>query len=151
MVLSTKPFKKLIIPLVPTMVMACSGGSRVETSVVAVENTDDSNATIAVSVTRTNSNCDTRDEKRCAEVDAVRQLLFSGVPGTVIPRPMIPNETSSVAGHRRFFEELLEDGGHRRFIVRSDAGSGSAWTVVVNHQLLRTSLEREGVIRRFGF
>jgi hypothetical protein len=136
------------------MVLAACSGNQTQTMVEPAGNTDTPNATVAVSVTRIDSDCSSRDERRCAELDAIRQLLFVGVPGTNRPRAMIRDETAAIAAHRRFFEELLDDGGHARYIVRATGdrvNESSSWTVVINHQALRIALEQEGVIRAFGF
>ena len=150
------------------MVLAACGGQQTQTtvepagntdtpnatvsvSVAAAGNTDTPNATVAVSVTRINSDCRSSDERRCAEVDAIRQLLFVGVPGTNRPRAMIRNEAAATAEYQRFFEDLLENGGHARYVVRAIGDVTSSWTVVINHQALRIALEQEGVIRGFGF
>lgn len=137
-----------------TLVLAACGGNPTYTSVEPAGMTDTPNATVAVQVTRIDTDCDERDERRCAEVDAVRQVLFIGVPGTNRPRAMIRDEAAALEQHREFFENLLEDGGHARYIVRASGNrreTSSAWTVVINHQALRIALEREGIIRRFGY
>lgn len=136
------------------IVFAACSGNQTQTMVEPAGNTDTPSATVAVSVTRIDSDCSSRDERRCAELDAIRQLLFIGVPGTNRPRAMIRDEAAAIAAHRRFFEELLEDGGHARYIVRATGdrvNDTSFWTVVINHQALRIALEQEGVIRGFGF
>ena len=85
-----------------------NANATVSVSVTPAGNTDTPNATVALSVTRINSDCLSRDERRCAEVDAIRQLLFVGVPGTNRPRAMIRNEAAATAEYQRFFEDLLE-------------------------------------------
>ena len=132
------------------LLAACSG-NQTQTMVEPAENTDTPNATVAVSVTRGDSDCSSRDERRCAELDAIRQLLFVGVPGTNRPRAMIRNEAAATAEYQRFFEDLLENGGHARYVVRAIGDVTSSWTVVINHQALRIALEQEGIIRKFGY
>ena len=110
--------------------------------------------TVAVSISRTGEGC--RDAARCAEVEAVRALLFTGVPGSAIPRAMVRNETQALAQHRAYFKKLLDDGGHARYIVRTSSQKASgesdtSWIIIVNHEALRIALEREGILRRFGY
>ena len=104
--------------------------------------------TVAVGVTLGDEDCD-RDERECAELFAIEALLFTGVPGTSLPRPMVNNERQARAQYGEYFKDLLENGEHRRYVVRVEEES-DAYTVIVNHDALRRSLEQEGIIRRFG-
>lgn len=110
--------------------------------------------TVAVAITRSDERC--REPVRCAEVEAVRALLFTGVPGSAIPRAMVRNENQALTQHREYFKQLFEDGGHARYIVRASEQPASgldsrSWIIIVNHEALRIALEREGIIRRFGY
>jgi len=104
--------------------------------------------TVAIGVTIGEEDCD-RNERECAELFAIEALLFTGVPGTSLPRPMVNNERQARAQYEEYFKDLLEDGEHRRYVVRVEEES-DAYTVIVNHDALRRSLEQEGIIRRFG-
>jgi len=63
---------------------------------------------------------------------------------------MVNNESQARAEHAEYFQELLREGEHRRYVVRVVEGDGDSYTVIVNHDALRRSLEGEGIIRRFG-
>ncbi len=105
--------------------------------------------TLAIRVTLGDADCD-RDDRECAEVSAIEALLFTGVPGTALPRPMVRNEREARERFADYFEGLLEEGQHGRYVVRVVDGGTDSYTVVVNHDALRRALEQEGVIRRFG-
>ncbi|MGH7444508.1 MAG: hypothetical protein ACREKM_06510 [Longimicrobiales bacterium] len=111
--------------------------------------------TVAVIVSRIDESCDD-DEVVCAEVDAIRALLFTGVPGSGVPRALIRNEQEARQRHAEYLDALLEEGGHSRYVVRASRAEGRndaspSWTVIVNHDALRIALEQQGVIRRFGY
>ena len=130
----------------------CSGVRPQSTVEGAGAGVDAPPRTVAVTVSRVADDCD--DAVLCAEIDAVRALLFTGVPGSGVPRPLIRNEQEARARHAVYFDALLKEGGHARYIVRvAPAASGvrDAWTVIVNHDALRIALEQQGVIRRFGY
>ena len=113
--------------------------------------------TIAVATTIDTKSC--RDPRECAEGEAIRALLFMGVPGSAIPRPMVANEKEAKQAHREFFADLLEKKGFTKYIVRVDDGAATSpdhpnekrWNVVVNSDALRRALESAGVIRKFGY
>jgi hypothetical protein len=113
--------------------------------------------TVAVRTTLTGKPCD--DAERCAQIEAVRAVLFLGVPNSPASKPLVSDESAAMKANRAYFDDLLGKNGYAKFIVRSaggalaarDPGRSAAYTVVVNLQTLRTSLENAGVIRRFGF
>lgn len=135
---------------------ACSGG-QARTFVEAAPGVAAPERTVAVQVSEAGDRrC--RDS-RCAEVQAIRRLLFTGVPGSAIPRAMVPNENEVVAAHPAFFKRLFDRDGPRPYIVRVDNGGegsvagmqGKTWIVIVNYDALRQALVREGVVRSFGY
>lgn len=108
--------------------------------------------TMAVSVTQSAGVCD--DDSSCAQVEAIRAVLFTGVPGSAVPRAMIRRQGDAWRDHEDVLNALLEGNGHRTYVVRSEVVSSrdgqDVWIVVVNHDALRIHLEEEGVIRKFG-
>ncbi len=52
------------------MVLAACSGNQTQTMVEPAGTTDTPNATVAVSVTRIDSDCSSRNERRCAELAA---------------------------------------------------------------------------------
>ncbi len=97
-----------------------------------------------------------------AELSAVKVVLFQGVSGVPhISSPLISIvEHEAVHDNSKYFKDFY-DGGYRRFIVSSeiltklkkDASKRKSMTldVTVNVKALREDLERNGVIRKFGF
>lgn len=94
---------------------------------------------------------DQRSREACAVAEAVRSVLFVGVPGSALPLPLVRDERGARATHPQYFDELLQQKGYRRYVLRSTAEAGSGvWVVVLNGDALRRSLEQAGVIRRLG-
>jgi hypothetical protein len=106
--------------------------------------------TAAVNVTQRNPGSCGGTELECAERSAMEALLFTGVPGTSLPRPMVPNEKQARRQHSDYFDTLFEGGEYQRYVVRVVEGGEAAYTVVLNHAALRRNLEQAGVIRKFG-
>ncbi|MDX1647068.1 MAG: hypothetical protein R3304_07980 [Longimicrobiales bacterium] len=131
------------------LVVGCSSGVSYAEIEGAGGSVDAPRGTVAVRVTLGDKECD-GPERECAEISAVEALLFTGVPGTSLPRAMVRNEGQARQAHADYFERLLEGGEHGRYVVRSLGPEGDAFTIVVNQAALRRSLEDEGVIRRFG-
>ena len=131
--------------------IGCSSGNS-QTYVGAAPGVDAPDRTVAVMVSQENEGCS--PASRCAQVEAVRRLLFTGVPGSAIPRAMVRNEQEAMSRHAEFFEDLLENRGHERYVVsateESGAGGERTWVVVVNHEALRITMEDAGIIRKFG-
>jgi hypothetical protein len=136
---------------------AACGGQRTETMASPSSATGGPEGTVAVTISQVGSDC--KDENRCAGAEALRALMFVGVPGSTVRRAMVADEKAALAQHAGFFRQLFEEGGYARYVqnVRAQsAASGSpqnkrAWTVVVNYEALRTALEKEGIIRKFGY
>jgi hypothetical protein len=105
--------------------------------------------TVAIGVTLRDDDCG-RPERECAELSAIEALLFTGVPGTSFPRPLVTNERQAREQHSEYFERLFEQGEHGRYVVRVAERGSDSFTVLVNHDALRRALVQEGVIRRFG-
>lgn len=145
-----------VVPLVLLAVMACASSPRSATRTEAAPEARSLDGTVSVLATADQKGCKDRD---CIQQDAVRAVLFVGIPGSKIPKAMVANEQEAVRDHRAFFTDLLDKKGYDRFIVRvSEASSPSAtraeakaWNVVINTDALRRALEEAGVIRRFGY
>jgi len=140
--------------LVAVVVAGCasSGPNSTQAFVEAAAGERVPERTLAVSVTQSVGVCE--DDSRCAQVEALRALLFTGVPGSAVPRAMVPRAGEALDNHPAVFEDLLEGEGYRPYIVRSEVSDSAdgqdTWIVVVNHDALRIHLEDAGVIRKFG-
>jgi hypothetical protein len=140
-----------------TGVVSCASASQVTSRNEAAANPRPMEGTVAVLTTAELKGC--KDQRECAEGQAVRALLFVGVPDSPQPRPLVPNEQEAVKAHHAFFTDLLEKKGFTRYIVRVGEGTPTSstrpdekqWNVVVNNDALRRALETAGVIRRFGY
>jgi hypothetical protein len=102
--------------------------------------------------------------KRNAEIEAFRQLLFYGIPSTQQWRPLIvgANEAALMQQHKVYFEQMLgKSGRYWSFVVQSKVvrqkskgvifKEQATMDVTINLRTLRTDLEQNGVIRKFGY
>ncbi len=93
-----------------------------------------------------------------AEKAIFRHLLFQGIPGTTYNLPMVPDESISKRDHAAFYTGFFEKGGYREFIMTSSTGAlnkvvGNKRMDVqmkVNVNALRTHLEKNDIMRKFG-
>lgn len=95
-----------------------------------------------------------------AERGAVETLLFIGASGTPYSLPLIPNRSEAEKKHKKFFEKFYES-EYKDYIESSvtvtafgkDASKRKCVTVdiCVRAEQLRSYLEQNGIIRKFGF
>lgn len=143
------------LALSTALLVACASSAPTVPTQAFVEaalGNDVPSGSVAVSVTQAGGACS--DDSQCAQVEAVRALLFTGVPGSTVPRAMVANETRALEQFPAVFEALFDGDGYRRYVVRSEVADSrdgwDTWVVVVNHDALRKHLEDERVIRKFG-
>ena len=97
-----------------------------------------------------------------AEQNAIEQLLFRGMPGSQQAMPLVSiGESSAKSRYKRYFEELLTEGRHKTFILSSvpvsnfvkhdQAKRNITVDVRINLPALRSDLESQGIIRKFGY
>ncbi len=95
-------------------------------------------------------------------ITAFNTILFKGLPGfDALRLPMIEDESKAKREHASFFTRFYRDGGYLQFVTehgplfRADKTNRSTFQarrqLAVNYDALRRHLEREGVIRKFGF
>jgi hypothetical protein len=135
-----------------TLLAACGRPPvRTTTSAPAPSAAPLTDGTIAVLVERTGR--EAAAGRDLAEVEALRTLLFRGVPGSRQPRPLVPAGVDTTA-HRALLTRLLRDGGHRDYVVRTDGpvrtADGARFTVTYNLDLLRRALEQGNLVPRLG-
>ena len=96
-----------------------------------------------------------------AELSVIKALMFHGIPDTQQSTPMVSrNETETMKENKKFLTKFFE-GEYQNIITRSvivhKFGKNGikkkniTLDVTVNIRALRTELERNGVIRKFGF
>jgi hypothetical protein len=102
--------------------------------------------------------------KKNAEISAFRQLFFRGFPASQQTTPLIGyNEEAILNQHSTYFEQLFGKGSKGRywsFVTQSEVVKENAnglffkdrvtVNITINLRALRTDLEQNGVIRRFG-
>lgn len=99
-----------------------------------------------------------------AEKNAIEEILFRGIPGHSQKDPLVSvTEEEAKKNHQKYFKELLEEGRYKSFIISSiptgevqkvKGGKGNKTITVdvtVNLRALRSDLEQQGIIRKFGF
>lgn len=102
--------------------------------------------------------------ERNAELDACRyaieQILFRGIPDSDLHTPLIStNEQEVRTSNSNYFKELFDKGRYASFIsfapiVESGVKRGTHWVVcdvTVNLRALRSDLENNKIIRKFGY
>ena len=107
-----------------------------------------------------------RNEKQCVEnakLDAIKALLFKGVPGSGSQRPMF-TELSEMKEHNDYFRSFFKNNGpYLNYVSISNDGSINendrfkvgnklkiGVIVSVNKANLRTELENAGVIKKLN-
>lgn len=93
-----------------------------------------------------------------AERNALENLLFKGIPGSVLENPMIPDEQKAKMNHGQALENLIIRGGYVQFVIEGYADntiqqkSGVLVKKVIkfDYNALRKHLEKENIIRGFG-
>ncbi|MBK9253920.1 MAG: hypothetical protein IPM42_00380 [Saprospiraceae bacterium] len=93
-----------------------------------------------------------------AEINALENILYRGIPNSNQDNPMIANENQLTNSQQTELDNLIRREGYRNFLIqsyRSNGGlSGSNWnilqTVKFDLQALRKYLEDKSIVRKFG-
>ncbi len=93
-----------------------------------------------------------------AEQNALENILFRGIPGSIQENPMIQDEEMAFRSHGPVLEDLIQGEKYRQFVIQSytdDEQKGSKGirvdrVVKFDIGALRKYLERNGVVRKFG-
>ena len=97
---------------------------------------------------------------RAAEETAFWTLLFRGIPGSNQAQALVADMTEQQAEQTSYFQAFFTEGRYQTFMVESALAEASdrvkktgraVVEVTINLHALRRDLERNGVIRRFGF
>jgi hypothetical protein len=95
-----------------------------------------------------------------AEKNAIKQLIFEGVSGSPINDPMSPDGRKLMEQHPDYFNQLFEKNGFRKFVTCSELISSeivdrktyhNTVKVCIAYRNLRLDMEKNGVIKKFGF
>lgn len=96
-----------------------------------------------------------------AEINALKNILYKGIPGSPYSKPIIEDAAKAESGHSAYFDNLFQKGGHKVFLMTSTvisdfkllANRRSNITVKIKYDVnaIRVDLEKNGVIRKFGF
>jgi hypothetical protein len=99
--------------------------------------------------------CQTEAEKNIFEV-----ILFRGISGTDLQNPLVENEQVSKENNKEFYKNFFDNKNYRNFIsstvelTANPKPSKGGYTCTVNFTVnlnsLKTNLEQNGIIRKFG-
>lgn len=94
------------------------------------------------------------------ELSVIKALMYQGIPNTQQSVPMVPETENTVLQNHKSYLQSFYDGNYKNVITRSvivrkfekDENKQKSLTleVTVNIRALRTELERNGLIRKFG-
>lgn len=93
-----------------------------------------------------------------AEMNALENILYRGIPGSMQREPLISNEKEANQKHFNFLNQLLEGEDYHSFMTASllDERTGNRGKFTVTQwvsfdiEALRKHLEKNGIIRKFG-
>ncbi len=92
--------------------------------------------------------------------NAFSMLLYKGIPESVQSTPLIPDEATAVQQHPDVMNCFKDDKCYSQFLTKATRegektkvknGYESASDVTINIRSLRSFLEKNNVIRKFGF
>ena len=102
-----------------------------------------------------------RKAKEQAKRNALRSLMFKGIPGSAVKRPLI-NEPGAEEKHRDYFARFFSEGGmYNQYIVETKSvdardyiKSGCMYRVgmnlKINYLALQRELENSNITKKFG-
>ena len=115
-----------------------------------------------ITITTTGTGINSRRAMIDGERQAFKDLFFRGYPTSQQKTPMIGvNEIALTQQHKAYFDQFfgmteLGPNRYRTFIIRSKpvgkfSGNQLTTDVTINLRALRTDLEQNGIIRKFGY
>lgn len=101
------------------------------------------------------------DTQENAELQSVKTLLFRGLPDSNQKEPLVSVvENEAIAAHKDYFESLFNQKRFKTFVVSTTQVTDvqkvgkkkfqQTFDVTVNLKALRSDLEQQGIIRKFG-
>lgn len=95
-----------------------------------------------------------------AEKNAFRVIMFTGVPGTDLSMPLVGNENEAMNNHKNYFDRFFNQNAYTAFVLNRSTvtsskkirgGYEATVSIKVNIESLRTDLEQNEIIRKFGY
>lgn len=98
-----------------------------------------------------------------AEINAMKQVLFRGIPGATISNPLLStDEKQYLDNHKEYFNTFFNGKRYSTFIkseenavkIKSNTSKGTSKVLLVmeiNIPSLKKDLENFGVLRKFGY
>ena len=98
------------------------------------------------------------EAQKYAERNVIENLLFKGIAGCY-DVPLIPDEQKSIQEHKAFYDWLVTQREYERFVTDRTMSSTSAGkngvsvteTITIDVPALRKEMEKQGVVKKFGF
>lgn len=140
-------------------VVGCSGSKNLNNFTSLIKNnTPTENGTIFLTVSAVGETKENAIEN-CVS-NAFETVLFRGVPASVQPQPMIENEQKARSANPNFFDCFKNEACYKKFVtyinfmgegVKVREGIGMSTSLKINLNALKTYLEQNNIIRKFGF
>jgi hypothetical protein len=95
-----------------------------------------------------------------AQCNAFNIILFKGIPGTDLNLPLVENENEAKSKNSEYFTKFFKGGGYHNFLksstlseepVKVKGGKLYSIDLKINYNSLRTDLEQNDIVRKFGF
>lgn len=146
---------KRIIVMLAAIILAMSGGLSAQYQVNCLSDNGD---TMTFRVVGYGKNA--KKASADAELSVIKALMFYGIPGTQQQVAMVPEtESNAMKNHKKFLESFYDCGlsecdntvGDSTAVFQGRNKQKSiTLDVTVNIRALRSELERNGLIRKFG-
>ncbi len=153
---------KLFAGLLCLSLLACSGSKSTYPQTAEVTFVSSPNTGV-VMVNAMGYGQTDKDAEQDAFVTAFNTILFKGLPAFGgLRKPMIDDESKARSEHATYFKKFFGDRGYLGYVTAQQppvaAGKSDdkknkrvQKSITINYESLRTNLEKEGVIRKFGF
>ncbi|MDX2048727.1 MAG: hypothetical protein SFU87_18210 [Chitinophagaceae bacterium] len=153
-----KQNKKILLYIFFWIAIGCSTNklSTLSTQVIALPNNEEGTILIRSSGHGSNES----EAVKVAEKKAFTALLFYGLPSSIQTTPLIEIESHTKKKNISFFDSFFENNDYKYFMVSSATYNNSQRAgkyihlnrdIKINIRSLRYHLEKNGIIRKFGY
>lgn len=150
--------KNIIFVFIIFVLTNCSSGKNISTGVDFVSETNG-----VLKLRSTGSASTIKNAAIDAEFNAIKLVLFRGIPGSSISSPLLStDEKNIIEQHKQYFNSFFNEKRYVTFIKSSENAvkiksnkvknvKNVLLVVEINIQSLKKDLEQFGVIRKFGY
>jgi len=91
--------------------------------------------------------------------NAFETIMFRGVPGSEIDQPLVDDEKQAKEKYRKYFDDFYADEYYKKFITyiqetkptKEFKSKKACLQMKINYMALKKDLERNEIIRKFGY